>query len=651
MKFFFMLFISCLMASSAFSQWTQITALPPHQGSGSEMLLLSDGSVIVTRYLGNGTTQFWDKLTPDINGSYVNGTWTSTAPMANNRQAFSSQVLKDGRVYVAGGEFGGGGFSAEVYDPLTNIWTNAPNPGPFISDANTELLDNGTVLQATSGSSYADTYIYDPISNTYTAGPTCLGETAETVWIKLPDNSVLFVDITTGINSERYIPSTNIWIADGTVPVNLYNSSWECGGAVLLPDGRALFLGGSGHNAYYTPSGSTTPGTWAAAPDFPTGQGAIDAPVVIMDNGKVLCETIDKTGFLTGITDPITFYEFDPATNVFTAVAGPDGGATYNAQSQATSYLQLPDGNVLFMNSAPAPLYIYTPTGTPLASWRPTISSFTQTGPNTYQITGTQFNGISQGASFGDDKQMRTNYPLVRLVNGTNVYYARTFNWNSTGVQRGSAPDNVTFTLPAGLPIAPYSLYVVANGIASSPVQFCPSDITITGSYSTAYTPSSTWIKSSGQTTILNTASVKLDADPVAGYVLFQPTASTDYFLSAPSNTSAVFVAQPLDGCGANIPARPAITDDNTPVVVAPENITINVYPNPATNSFNVYSNSSMNGAKLELFNINGRMQNIQIQDVSSYSKQVTWSHLAKGSYFLKIITNDKTQVSKIIIE
>src|ERR1019366_1792515 len=72
------------------------------------------------------------------------------------------------------------------------------------------------------------------------------------------------------------------------------------------------------------------------------------------------------------------------------------------------------------------------------------------------------------GAGYGDDWQMASNYPIIRLTNATNVYYARTFNWNSTGVQRGSAPDTTLFSLPVGLPYDTYSLAVIANGISSN---------------------------------------------------------------------------------------------------------------------------------------------------------------------------------------
>ena len=44
--------------------------------------------------------QDWWKLTPDINGSYVNGTWSKLASLQAGYvpDAFSSAVLADGRL-------------------------------------------------------------------------------------------------------------------------------------------------------------------------------------------------------------------------------------------------------------------------------------------------------------------------------------------------------------------------------------------------------------------------------------------------------------------------------------------------------------------------------------------------------------------------
>ena len=57
-------------------------------------------------------------------------------------------------------------------------------------------------------------------------------------------------------------------------------------------------------------------------------------------------------------------------------------------------------------------LYVYTPSGSPQAAWKPTITSVVANG-NHYTLTGTQLNGLSAGASYGDDAEMDTNYPII----------------------------------------------------------------------------------------------------------------------------------------------------------------------------------------------------------------------------------------------
>lgn len=41
----------------------------------------------------------------------------------------------------------------------------------------------------------------------------------------------------------------------------------------------------------------------------------------------------------------------------------------------------------------------------------------TLTHGNTYKVTGKRFNGTTQNNMYGDDVQMATNYPLVRITN------------------------------------------------------------------------------------------------------------------------------------------------------------------------------------------------------------------------------------------
>src|SRR5262249_13911145 len=72
-------------------------------------LLLTDGRVMVHQYgdpqhNGQGMNNWW-ALTPDANGSYLNGTWSQLASMSSTYGPlyFASAVLPDGRVIVEGG--------------------------------------------------------------------------------------------------------------------------------------------------------------------------------------------------------------------------------------------------------------------------------------------------------------------------------------------------------------------------------------------------------------------------------------------------------------------------------------------------------------------------------------------------------------------
>ncbi len=69
---------------------------------------------------------------------------------------------------------------------------------------------------------------------------------------------------------------------------------------------------------------------------------------------------------------------------------------------------------------------------------------------------------------------METNYPIVRLMTGDTVYYAFSFDWNSTGIQRFGKHDTAYFVLPAGIPPQSYNVEVVANGNPSAPHPFTP---------------------------------------------------------------------------------------------------------------------------------------------------------------------------------
>jgi hypothetical protein len=497
LKLSVILFLFTLLTNQLIAQgyWTPLTYLSPDP-NGGVMVQLSNGTVLVKTSSGggDGIGNIWNILTPDYDGTYVGATWTTATPMADTRLYFSSRLLQDGRLYVAGGEYGTGPGTCEIYDPIADTWTSvtAGLAGTDqILDANSELLPDGKVLQAIVYSSvlgYNGVKIFNPATNSFSPAPSTLGSGDESSWVLLPDSSILFMEIGSA-TSERYIPSLNQWITDDTLPATIYDMyTSEVGPGFLLPDGRAFFIGGIHKTALYTPSGDTTAGTWTMGPDIPLNLGSNDGAGAMMPDGKVLfCAATENIGPL--ISDeylpPTYFFEFDYNTNTIAPIYAPGGGDSLYIPSYYTNMLVLPDGNILYASQGDSQYWLYTPAGPQLAAGKPTINTVTPISCHQYKITGTNFNGISEGAGYGDDWQMATNFPLVRLTQGVNAYYARTSNWNRTGVAYGGLPDTAIFDLPVGLPAGSFTLEVIANGIHSNGFSFTPcSDAGITNNTS-----------------------------------------------------------------------------------------------------------------------------------------------------------------------
>jgi hypothetical protein len=129
----------------------------------------------------------------------------------------------------------------------------------------------------------------------------------------------------------------------------------------------------------------------------------------------------------------------------------------------------LPTGEVLVGG-----FEVYKASGTYLPAWAPTITSVPSSvvRGSTYRIAGTQFNGLSQAAAFGDEYQTATNYPLVRITNNStgHVFYAKTHDHSTMGVATGTKLVSTSFDVPAGMETGASSLVVVANGIPSQAV-------------------------------------------------------------------------------------------------------------------------------------------------------------------------------------
>jgi hypothetical protein len=483
------LLTTVLLAVSHAQTWHRINNMPPFQPGA--MLLLTDGTVLVhsePNCLNCTSTDYqsWYKLTPDINGSYVNGSWTQVATPPNGYAPlyFSSAVLPDGRVLVEGGEYQNANSAWQtmgaIYDPVKNTWTavNPPAGWTTIGDAQNVVLPDGTYMQADCCTK--NEAAFNPATLTWTplAANGKFDIHDEEGWTLLPNGKLLTVDAYVfqydagGTNSEIYDPATQTWIGAGSTINQLWDScgtadgaSYELGPAVLRPDGTVFYTGGNTCGAGHTAIYDSKTNTWSAGPDFPLAYNADDAPAALEPNGDVLV-----------FGSPSRFYP--PAGQFFEW-----NGSTFNIAPTPPSALAdasyvghlmvLPTGEIMFTDFS-TDVEIFTPLGTANPSWAPTITNYPHgvTRGSTYQLTGTQFNGMSQANAYGDDYQAATNYPLVRIVNTAtgHVFYARSHDHSTMAVATGSKKVSTFFDVPANAEAGPSQLFVVANGIASSPV-------------------------------------------------------------------------------------------------------------------------------------------------------------------------------------
>ena len=476
MKFFRLIFTSLtllfVLSMSALSQSWQPLTNQPSIGAGVP-LLLTDGTVIVQSV----ESSVWWRLTPNVFGDYVNGTWTQIASMPSGYGPlyYASAVLADGRVVVMGGEYNISGSAVwtnlgAIYDPIANSWNTLAPPSGWsqIGDAECVVLPDGRLMMAHPFDTLSA--ILDPVNLTWTSGGTGkLDRYDEEGWTLLPEGTVLTTDALNAPFAEKYNPATNTWISAGQTPVSLEDpGSQEIGPAVLRPNGTVFATGATNNTAIYTPGASPTdPGTWAAGPFFPVTGGfnnldIADGPACLLPNGNVLC------GASPGVfNNPTFFFEFDGThLNQVPATPRSSGNPSY-----VGNMLMLPSGQVMYTDFS-SDVEIYTPIGSPNNAWRPTISSCPTTvmSGQKYAIQGKQFNGLSQCSAYGDDSTNATNYPLVRIKNNAtgHVTYCRTSGHSTMAVATGATPTSTNFQLPAVIESGVSTLEVVANGISST---------------------------------------------------------------------------------------------------------------------------------------------------------------------------------------
>jgi hypothetical protein len=188
---------------------------------GADLVLDQTGADPVDPVLA--TAEIYDPIT---------GIWTPTGSLGQPRQYHTATLLTSGKVLVAGGvSFFGGLFptSAEIYDPTSGKWSPTLPLTSGRTDHSSALLPNGKVLIA-GGFNTSDTgpstELFDPAS--IVPIPTRLTDPA-----KLSSGAFQF--------SFRNIPGLSFSVLSGTSPAASLGDWTNLGGATEISPGHYYF--------------------------------------------------------------------------------------------------------------------------------------------------------------------------------------------------------------------------------------------------------------------------------------------------------------------------------------------------------------------------------------------------------------------------
>ncbi|WP_257305373.1 Kelch repeat-containing protein [Geothrix campi] len=290
---------------------------------------LPSGRVLVTGGGGN-SAEVYDPET---------GHWNLVDSMANPRVWHTSTLLVTGQVLVAGNG------TAELYDPASGTWHHTGKPGTSRRACTATLLLDGTVLAA--GGDTATAEVYDPAAGKWTStGSMEIARTFHTA-TRLLDGKVLVAGGSEDNPvTELYDPTNGTWGSAGSL-----NQARDACAATLLVDGKVLVTGGNKEGSGTCSAEIYDPGagTWTltATPTAMRWPERRHHTITLLPDGRVLMAGgahRDDWLFSTAI--------YDPVASIWT----PAGDLGTGRFGHAATLLQ--DGTVL-VTGGRGSLYLY----------------------------------------------------------------------------------------------------------------------------------------------------------------------------------------------------------------------------------------------------------------------------------------------------
>lgn len=379
---------------------------------------------------------------------------------------------------------------------------------------------------------------------------------------------------------------------------------------------------------------------------------------------RALCQGEIQNNMIGQLTLPqtslVAYYQFNQGiafgsnltTTLVTALAGPTGTTQNMALTGTTSNWVVPGGvsstssvtafatptiSIAGANSiCSGSSTTFTASGVSTYSWAsgPTTATFivTPTVTATYSVVGTATNGcVSNMAT----KSITVNATPTVAVNSGSICSGNTF----TIIPSGASTYTVQGGSTAVTPTANTSYSVIGTSAAG-----CVSSNTATSSVTVNTLP--TVLATTNNTVICTGQTATLTASGAVSYS-WNTSATTNFIAVSPSVTTTYTV----NGTGANGCSKTTTITQNVSLCtgiasLTNSNASIHVYPNPSNGLFVIELTTA---SKVTVTNALGQVVFAEIfavgkHDVNIYSE-------ATGIYFVKVMTNDKQQIIKVIKE
>ena len=303
----------------------------------------------------NGSTNSAELFDPPT------GAFSPTGPMTRGRALHTATLLADGKVLIAGGgPFGNNAppNSAELYDPSTGTFTAIGDMAAAHSFAT--LLNNGKVLMSGGApSSTANAELYDPATGTFTAAGDYATPAALLTATLLADGRVLLTGCKPNCGSDTYADIAQLY----DPATDTFSSTGSTGAAygrteTLLPNGKVLFAGGINDNGYpYRNAQLYDPSSGAFTPTGDMTKARDTHTATLLPDGTVLIAGggLDLDGPAPCCVTIQTAESYDPITGTFGSVTSMTAGRSYHTATLLNDGRVLLAGGIYFDSRSQRP--------------------------------------------------------------------------------------------------------------------------------------------------------------------------------------------------------------------------------------------------------------------------------------------------------